>query len=131
MQYRSNRLAHQLRDEISYILSRELKDPRVGFATITEIRVSPDLRYARVYVSVLGLPEQQKGTTDALNRASGFIRKQLGSRLRLRHIPELQFAFDETIEYGVKMDALIDEISDELRESDSPENESPKEGSTI
>ena len=130
MQYRSNRLAHQLRDEISSIISREIKDPRVGFATITEVRVSPDLKYAKIFFSVLGPQEKKKDTLEALNHASGFVRRQLGSRLRLRQVPEIQFTFDETIEYGAKMDAILDEVGHELRAAEE-NSESLKEGSTI
>ena len=114
MQYRSDRLAHELRNEISLIIARELKDPRVGFATITNVRVSSDLRYARVFVSVFGSPEKQKETLAALHRAGGFIRRQISGRLKLRHSPELQFSFDESIEHGARMDELLAEVVQEL-----------------
>ena len=114
MQYRSDRLAHELRNEISFIIARELKDPRVGFATITNVRVSSDLRYARVFVSVFGSPEKQKETLAALHRAGGFIRRQISGRLKLRHSPELQFSFDESIEHGARMDELLAEVVQEL-----------------
>ncbi len=115
MQYRSDRLAHELRIEISSIIARELKDPRVGFATITNAKVSPDLRYARIFVSVFGSPEQQKETLAALNRAVGFIRRQISGRLKLRHSPELQFSFDDSIEHGARMDELLAQVNQELQ----------------
>lgn len=115
MQYRSDRLAHELRNEISTIIARELKDPRVGFATITNAKVSPDLRYARIFVSVFGSPEQQKETLAALNRAVGFIRRQISGRLKLRHSPELQFSFDDSIEHGARMDELLAQVNQELQ----------------
>ncbi len=115
MQYRPDRLAHELRNEISVIVSREVKDPRVGFATITNVRVSPDLRYARVFVSVFGSPEKQKATLAALHRAGGFIRRQLSGRLKLRHCPDLQFNLDDSMEYGAKMDGLLAEVRQELQ----------------
>src|SRR5437762_448174 len=118
MQYRSDRLAHELRNEISYIIARELKDPRVGFATITNARVSPDLRHARIFVSVFGSPEQQKETLAALNRAVGFIRRQISGRLKLRHSPELQFSFDDSIEHGARMDELLAQVNQELAAAD-------------
>lgn len=115
MQYRSDRLAHELRNELSVIIAREVKDPRVGFATVTTVRVSPDLRHARVFVSVLGSPEEQKETFAALARAAGFIRRQLSGRIRLRHCPELQFVLDDSMEYGAKMDHLLAEVGRELQ----------------
>jgi ribosome-binding factor A len=114
MQYRADRLAHELRNELSLILAREVKDPRVGFATITQVRVSPDLRHARVFVSVLGSPEERKETFAALHRASGFMRRQLSGRLRLRHCPDLQFALDDSMEYGARMDNLLAALSQEM-----------------
>lgn len=131
MQYRSDRLAHELRNELSSIIAREVKDPRVGFATVTNVRVSPDLRHARVFVSVFGSPEEQKETFAALYRAGGFIRRQLGGRLRLRHIPDLQFEQDDSMEYGAKMDHLLTEVSQELQSSplslEAPEAKQPIE----
>jgi ribosome-binding factor A len=118
MQYRSDRLAHELRNEISIIVSREVKDPRVGFATITNVRVSPDLRHARVSVSVFGSPEQQKSTLAALHRASGFIRRQLSGRVKLRHCPDLQFNLDDSMEYGAKMDGLLAEVREEFQSTE-------------
>jgi ribosome-binding factor A len=115
MQYRPDRLAHELRNEISVIVSREVKDPRVGFATITNVRVSPDLRHARVSVSVFGSPEQQKATLAALHRATGFIRRQLSGRVKLRHCPDLEFNLDDSMEYGAKMDGLLAEVRQELQ----------------
>jgi ribosome-binding factor A len=127
MQYRSDRLAHELRNEISVIIARELKDPRVGFVTVTKVQVSPDLRQARVFVSVLGSPEQQQETLAALKRAGGFIRRQISGRLKLRHSPELQFALDVSIEHGAKMDELLAEVRQELQAADPPatENDPP------
>ncbi|MFN7929453.1 MAG: 30S ribosome-binding factor RbfA [Blastocatellia bacterium] len=114
MSYRADRLARELRDEISVIIARELKDPHVGFATITQVQVSPDLRYARVFVSVFGPPEQQKETLAALRRAGGFIRRQISGRIKLRHSPELQFSLDESIEQGARMDELLAQVKEEL-----------------
>lgn len=107
-------MARELRDEISVIIARELKDPHVGFATITQVQVSPDLRYARVFVSVFGPPEQQKETLAALRRAGGFIRRQISGRIKLRHSPELQFSLDESIEQGARMDELLAQVKEEL-----------------
>ena len=94
MQYRSDRLAHELKNEVSNLIARELRDPRLGFATVTEAKVSPDLSHARIYVSVLGSTEEQRTTLAALNRASGFLRRALGTRLKLRKSPQLTFTLD-------------------------------------
>ncbi len=120
MSHRSNRLAEELKHEISAIISQELRDPRIGFATVTLVKVSPDLRYARVFISVFGSPEEKKQAFDALVKAGGFIRRQIGSRIRLRYTPEITFAYDETIEEGDRMMRLIEEIKKEL--PDSPES---------
>jgi ribosome-binding factor A len=116
MAYRQNRLAEELKNEISAIIMQEVRDPRVGFATVTEVKVSPDLRYARVFISVFGSPEEKKQTLDALAKATGFIRRQIGSRIKLRYTPELSFDYDESVEQGDRMMQLIDEIKKEIPE---------------
>lgn len=113
MQYRPDRVAHELKNEISVIIARDLYDPRVGLATVTDAKVSPDLRHARVFVSVYGSPEEQQETIAALNHAAGFIRRAIGSRLRLRRSPEIVFTFDESVEYGDRMERLIEEVNQE------------------
>jgi ribosome-binding factor A len=126
--YRPERVAHELKVEIGDIIARQLHDPRVGFATITDARVSPDLRHARIYVSVFGTPQQQQETIAALNHAAGFIRRALGSRLRLRRSPELTFTFDQSVEYGDRMARLIEEVnketSDSRAQTSDPEDDS-------
>jgi ribosome-binding factor A len=117
MQYRSHRLAEELKNEISAVIAQELHDPRVGFATVTEVKVSPDLRHARILISVFGSTEEKKRTLDVLTSATGFIRKQIGSRIRLRHTPELIFAYDESVERGDRTVQLIDEVNKELGEN--------------
>lgn len=112
-QYRPDKVAHELRQEVSAIIAREVRDPRVGFATVTEAEVSPDLRHARVFVSVLGTPAEQRATLAALNRAAGFIRRALGARLKLRRSPELTFTFDESVEQGARLTQLIEDANKE------------------
>jgi ribosome-binding factor A len=120
MTHRSQRVAEEIKNEISVIIAQEIKDPRVGFATVTEVKLSPDLRHARVLVSVLGSPEEKQETFEALVRATRFIRRLIGARIRLRHTPELSFAYDDSIEHGDKMMRLFDEINRES--SESPES---------
>jgi ribosome-binding factor A len=116
MQYRSQRLAEELKTEISAIITQQVRDPRVGFATVTRVKVSPDLRYARVFVSVFGSQEEKKQTLDALINATSYIRRQIGLRIRLRYLPELTFAYDESVERGDRMTQLIEGIERELPE---------------
>ena len=117
MAHRSHRLAEELKNEISVIIAQEIKDPRVGFATVTEVKVSPDLRHARVLVSVLGSPQEKQETFEALVRATRYIRRLIGARIRLRHTPELSFAYDDSIEHGETMMRLFEEIHKESPES--------------
>ena len=106
---RPERVAEQIRMEIAEILQRDLKDPRVGLATCTRVQVSGDLKVAKIYVSVLGAAEDQKRTMAALEGASGFVRRLLWQRLRLRASPEVRFTFDPSVEYGIRLEKLIQE----------------------
>ena len=106
---RPERVAEQVRIEIAGILQRDLKDPRVGLATCTRVQVSRDLKVAKIYISVLGTSEEQKRTMAALLGASGFVRRLLGQRLSLRVSPEVRFVFDPSVEYGIKLERLIQE----------------------
>jgi ribosome-binding factor A len=107
---RTERLAHQIRVELAELMARELKDPRIGFATVTRVELSPDLHYARVFVSVLGTPEEQAGTIDGLSSAVGFIRHEIGHRLTLRRVPELTFLVDHGAEEGERIEMLLRKI---------------------
>jgi len=101
------RINNALQREISYILREEIKDNDIKFVTITACKVTNDLSYAKVYFTVLNNKEQ---TLSALKKAKGFIRKNLADRVELRHIPELEFIYDESIEYGKKIEEIIEEI---------------------
>jgi len=105
---RPQRIASLLEKQIPYIINQDLKDPRLGFITITEIVVSPDLKVAVVYFSSLGDKNQ---SLEALKRAKGYIKKTLAQRIRLRFIPELEFRIDNSYEYGRHVDELFKEIS--------------------
>jgi ribosome-binding factor A len=102
-------VAEQIRIEIAEILQRELEDPRIGLTTCTRVSVSRDLGFARIYVSVLGGEEEQKKTMEALDHASGFVRRLLSQRLGLRSSPEIRFAFDPSVEYSIRLDEMIEE----------------------
>jgi ribosome-binding factor A len=106
--HRHQRVATEIRDEISVMLAGELKDPRLsGFATVTEVRMTPDLKQAKVYVSVMGPEAEQTSTIKALTAAAGFIRHELSERLQLRRAPELMFVLDRSEEYGRHIDELL------------------------
>ncbi len=112
MAHRTERLGSLLRHEISQLLQRQVKDPRLGsFITVTEVSISADLRHAKVFVSCIGSEEVKRDTLSGLAAASGFLRKQLAKRLRLRRTPELSFHWDDSIERGARLLQLIDEVS--------------------
>ena len=109
--YRADQVGAQVQEEIMSIIRRDLKDPRIGFVSITAVRMSPDLRQARVRVSVLGSPEQQKDSIRGLISAKGLIRHELGRRLQnLKFSPELRFELDPSIEYAVHISELLKEV---------------------
>jgi ribosome-binding factor A len=128
MQYRSDRLAHELKNEVSNLIARELRDPRLGFATVTEAKVSPDLSHARIYVSVLGSTEEQRATLAALNRASGFLRRALGTRLKLRKSPQLTFTLDQTSERGARMAQIIAQVAGKDSAAEAPAEDAEPAG---
>src|SRR6267143_1338180 len=109
--YRADQVGEQVREEIMAIIRRELKDPRIGFVSITAVRMSPDLRQARVRVSVLGDPDQQKASIMGLDSAKGLIRHELGRRLQnLKFSPDIRFELDPSIEYSVHISELLKEV---------------------
>lgn len=107
---RPQRLALQIQQEISLMISRNMKDRRIGFVTVTGVRLSPDLRHARVFISMMGSEDEKKESLEGLNHAAGWIRHELGQRIRTRFIPELIFLTDTSQEYGEHIDRLIDRI---------------------
>ncbi len=114
MARRIERVNHLIRQEISELLQREIKDPRLnGLISVTEVIVSPDLRYARVLVSKLGGESEKQEILKALTASAGFLHRELTKRLSLRHIPELQFEWDDSIERGARILELIDKTSRE------------------
>jgi ribosome-binding factor A len=109
--HRIERVNNLIRQEISELLQRQVKDPRLGsFVAVTEVSTSPDLRYAKVFVSFMGSGEERQKTLRGLEAAAGFLRNKLARRLRLRRIPELSFHWDDSIERGAHLLQLIDEV---------------------
>jgi len=111
--YRVGRVGEQIKKEISDLIRTELKDPRIGFVTITGVEVTGDLSLARVYLSILGSEEERAETLEALGRAKGFLRSELGRRIRLRQTPEIEFRFDSSIDHGQLIMELLKQINQE------------------
>jgi ribosome-binding factor A len=111
---RPDRVADQIRSELAQLLARDVHDPGIGFVTITRVRVSPDLQQARVYYTVLGAPgndeNARRDSSRGLRRAAPFLRRQIGSRLRLKRVPELTFMYDESIAGQDRIEQLINEL---------------------
>jgi ribosome-binding factor A len=110
---RPSRVGDQIRAELADLLSREVHDPGVGFLTITRVDVTPDLQLARVYYTTLGDEKTRRESSRALGRAKPFLRRQVGQRLRLKRVPELEFFFDESIEKGDRIERILQEIQAE------------------
>jgi ribosome-binding factor A len=126
--HRADQVGAQVREEIMQIVRRDLKDPRIGFVSITQVRMSPDLRSARVRISVLGDETEQKKTLAGLRSATGLIRHQLGRTLEnLKVAPELRFELDPSIEYSVHISKRLREILPEGGEAQSS-SDSPSPG---
>lgn len=113
MEYpRSHRVGETIHKCLSEIFSRGLKDPRIGFVTLTSVEVTPDLHLARVYYTVIGDEKSRRDTKVGLEKAAPFIRRQLAGQLKMRYVPDLLFVYDDSIEYGVRIESLLKEISD-------------------
>lgn len=105
---RMRRVDEAIREVIGDAVASELKDPRVGFVTVTDVRTSADLRHARVFVSVLGDSEKRRSTLEGLQSAHGYLQRRIAAELHLKHTPALTFAYDDTSERAMRLDALID-----------------------
>ncbi|MBM7598555.1 ribosome-binding factor A [Virgibacillus halotolerans] len=110
---RANRVAVQMQKELGDILTRKIKDPRVGFVTVTDVEVTGDLQQAKVFISVLGNDQEKQESLLGLAKANGFIRAEIGQRIRLRKTPEITFEIDEAFEYGNRIDTLLRDLNKE------------------
>ena len=110
MTQRTDRIDELLRQEIGQLLARDVGDPRIGFTTITDVETEPDLRHAKVWISVIGTPAERDAAIAALSRAMPFIRHELGVRLRIKRIPELHVRLDDTLERGTRVLRLLSEL---------------------
>jgi ribosome-binding factor A len=114
---RCRRVADSLRQEISIMLLREIKDPRVVLVTVLDVAVSPDLSLAEVYYTVHGGEEERRSTGAGLKSCTGFLRRELGRRLHLKRIPELRFRYDTTVDSAFHLEELLDNLQDEGEDS--------------
>jgi ribosome-binding factor A len=125
---RVQRVAEEIKKEIARIIQEELKDPRIGFVTITRVDLSRDLRMAKVYFSLLGSKKQLRDTKVGLEKSANFIRRLLGQRMHLRYVPQIMFRLDENIEYSIHISKVLDQLkhkdeSDERKQGNSGNKE--------
>jgi ribosome-binding factor A len=113
---RPDRVADQIRSELAQLIARNVHDPGVGFLTLTRVKVTPDLQLARVYYTSLGDEKAQRETGRALRRAASFLRRQLGQRIRLRRVPELEFLYDESIAQNDRIEQILQDLKAERHE---------------
>ena len=107
---RIRKIQEFIKQEVSRIILQELKDPRLGFVTVTDVRITGDLREATVYVSLFGSDEEKKNTLAALAKANGFIRSEVGKRLGIRYSPQIGFKEDQSLDYGMKIEKILHTI---------------------
>jgi len=119
---RSKRLAELIKEEISDILLREVKDPRIGFVSVTDVEVSTDLRHANVYISVYGGDEEREKSMEGLEKANGYIRKLLGERITVYHTPEILFRYDNSLEYGAHISSLLEKVKKKSNEGEDQDD---------
>jgi ribosome-binding factor A len=132
---RSQRVAHQMQREIAVLIQNEVNDPHLGMVTVSGAEVSRDLAVAKVYVTTMNATYDRQQVLDVLNKAAGFLRRMVGQRLRLRSVPQIRFFYDESIEHGALMSALIDravaeDSHDASRRDEQDKDENGEETST-
>jgi len=125
---RQQKVADLIQEELSTLIARKVRDPRVEGVTVTGVKVSPDLRYADVYVTKLGDEEEQNSALAGLNAAAGFLRRELAPSLNLRFMPELRFHLDRSWEQGARIDALLEQIATEKHPEEPEQHEEHQEG---
>ena len=119
MSERTQRVAESIKEEIGRMLEKgEIKDPRIGFITLTDVDVSKDLGHARVFFSALGDEKEKNSAKEGLNSARGYVRSELGRRLRMKYIPEIEFKFDESVEAAARISSLLHKLHKSEQEDD-------------
>jgi len=124
---RPDRVGEAIRDELSQLLARDVHDPGIGFITLTRVSVTPDLQLARVYYTSLGDEKAQRETAKALQRASPFLRRQLGARIRLRRVPELSFFYDRSIAHTDRIEQILQDLRTEAQSREGAAAAGPDE----
>jgi ribosome-binding factor A len=119
MHKRSDKVAEAIHELVSTLLVRGLKDPRIGFVTVTGVKLTDDLHLATVYFSVVGSQEEKNATAAGLERARGYIRREIGSQLRMKYIPDIVFKYDASLDYGNKIDSILQQIQNQESNHDS------------
>lgn len=117
---RASRVGDQIRAELAELLTREVHDPGIGFLTFTHVKVSPDLQQARAYYTTLGDDQARRESARALERATPFLRRHIGRRLRLKRVPELTFSFDESIEKNDRIERILQQLNSERAGEPAP-----------
>ncbi len=125
---RVEKLRELIREEVSDIIHRVLKDPRIGFTSVTDVELSSDLRHAKIFVSVLGSEEDRQRTMEALQKAVGFVRTELGRRIRIYRIPEIQFRLDTSIERGTRVMELLRTLAAQQKAPEPPGDDGDSSG---
>lgn len=121
---RKDRVGDQIKKEVSQIIQRELKDPGIGFVTITDVELTPDLKNARIFYSVLGDEQKRQSSDQALQRAVFFIQHEIGRKMRLKYTPKIKFVYDHSLEKGARIEKALEEI----RLSENPPSKKKAEG---
>ena len=118
-QLRIEKLQELIKQEMSKMLLTDLKDPRIGFVMVTDVEMTGDLREAKIYVSIMGGEEQVKNSLEGLNSALGFVRREIGQRVRLRFTPEISFALDTSLDYGDHIQKLLLQVEGDIKNDDN------------
>ena len=121
-QLRIEKLQELIKQEMSKMLLNDLKDPRIGFVTVTGVEMTGDLREAKIFVSVMGDAQQVKNSLEGLNSALGFVRREIGKRIRLRFTPEISFALDTSLDYGDHIQKLLLQVEGDLGNADNAQS---------
>ncbi len=124
---RIDRVAELIRNELGNAVLRNLRDPRVGFVTITRVEVSADLHYAKVFYSVIGNEAKRAETHEALNRARGFLQKDLATELNLRYTPHLDFYLDNSLDHSLEISSVIEELHDKNQKNDKEDEQTSEQ----
>jgi len=120
---RADRVSEAIKREISVMLTQEIKDPGIHFVTVTTVETADDLRHSRIFVSILGDEETRKESMAGLERAKGYIRRELGKRLQLRYTPDIHFNLDKSLDHAMKIKGILNKLKTEEKPKDETENE--------